>query len=182
MELKGKAAKEITSADCIIVTELLLSNIIDKLTIDELIAFLSSFIINQNIIDFEDPDISENFTNAINDFKKIYDNLIEIEKNENFEENTYNRRIGFYLAKPIQSWMLGKHFNEILNECEMEEGKIFSMINRMVTFFDSICEFYKVLGNTTLGEKFVNAKSILLREIMTCQSLYLDDDLDIDHI
>ena len=78
--------------------------------------------------------------------------------------------------------MLGKHFNEILNECEMEEGKIFSMINRMVTFFDSICEFYKVLGNTTLGEKFVNAKSILLREIMTCQSLYLDDDLDIDHI
>ena len=78
--------------------------------------------------------------------------------------------------------MLGKHFNEILNECEMEEGKIFSMINRMVTFFDSICEFYKVLGNTTLAEKFVNAKSILLREIMTCQSLYLDDDLDIDHI
>ncbi len=182
LELKGKAAKEITSADCIIVTELLLSNIIDKLTIDELIAFLSSFIINQNIIDFEDPDISENFTNAINDFKKIYDSIIEIEKNENFEENTYNRRIGFYIAKPIQSWMLGKHFNEILNECEMEEGKIFSMINRMVTFFDSLCEFYKILGNTTLGEKFVNAKSVLLREIMTCQSLYLDDDLDIEHI
>ena len=78
--------------------------------------------------------------------------------------------------------MLGKHFYEILDECDMDEGKIYSMINRLCTFFDSLCEFYKVLGNTTLGEKFVNAKNVLLREIMTCQSLYLDEDLDIDNI
>ncbi len=182
LEIKGKAAKEITSADCIIVSELLLSNIIDKLSIDELIAFLSCFIGNNNSIDFTDPEISENFTNAIKDFKLIYDNVVEIEKKENFEENTYNRRISFALSKPIQSWMLGKHFYEILDECDMDEGKIYSMINRLCTFFDSLCEFYKVLGNTTLGEKFVNAKNVLLREIMTCQSLYLDDDLDIDNI
>ena len=182
LEIKGKAAKEITSADCIIVSELLLSNIIDKLSIDELIAFLSCFIGNKNSIDFTDPEISETFTDAINDFKLIYDNVIEIEKKENFEENTYNRRISFGLSKPIKSWMLGKHFYEILDECDMDEGKIYSMINRLCTFFDSLCEFYKVLGNTTLGEKFVNAKNVLLREIMTCQSLYLDDDLDIDNI
>ena len=182
LEIKGKAAKEITSADCIIVSELLLSNIIDKLSIDELIAFLSCFIGNKNSIDFTDPEISETFTDAINDFKLIYDNVIEIEKKENFEENTYNRRISFGLSKPIKSWMLGKHFYEILDECDMDEGKIYSMINRLCTFFDSLCEFYKVLGNTTLGEKFVNAKNVLLREIMTCQSLYLDEDLNIDNI
>ena len=49
-------------------------------------------------------------------------------------------------------------------------------------FFYSICSFYQVLGNTTLGEKFQKAKEVLLREIMTCQSLYLEEDLDIKNL
>ena len=180
--LKGKAAKEISSADCLIVTEFLLSNSISELPIDELIAFLSGFITNQNGIDLTDPEISEGFTKAIGELDKIIKNVKEIEKKENFEESKYNRRFSFSLARPIRSWMKGEHFYQILDECEIEEGKVFTLINRLTLFFDSICEFYKVLGNTTLGEKFVKSKEILLREIMTTKSLYLEEDLDTKNI
>ena len=180
--LKGKAAKEISSADCILVTEFLLSNAINNLPIDELIAFLSGFITNQNGVNLQDPEISENFTLAIDELEKIINQIKEIENSEEFEESRYNRRFNFTLAKPIQSWMKGSHFYQILDDCEIEEGKVFTLINRLTLFFDSICEFYKVLGNTTLGEKFVKAKEVLLREIMTTKSLYLEEDIDMDNI
>ena len=182
LTLKGKAAREITCCDCLIVTELLFSNILNDLPINETIAFFSCFILNSNTITFEDPKISENFTKCLEELKKIYEKINETENKASFQESNYNRRIDFSLAPTIKSWMDGKHFYEILEECELEEGKVFSIINRLSGFFDSICEFYNVLGNTTLGQKFVEAKSTLLREIMTCQSLYLQDDLNLKEL
>ena len=182
LTLKGKAAREITCCDCLIVTELLFSNILDKLSIEETTAFLSCFILNKNEISFEDPEISEEFTKAIEELKKINNSINEQEMKLNFQESNYNRKIDFSISYTIKCWMEGKHFNEILEECDLEEGKVYSIINRLSGFYDSICEFYNVLGNKTLGEKFVKAKSILLRDIMTSKSLYLQDDLNLSEL
>ena len=182
LTLKGKAAREITCCDCLIVTELLFSNILDKLSIEETTAFLSCFILNSNEITFEDPEISEEFTKAIEELKKINNKINEEENKEKFQESNYNRKINFSIATTIKSWMEGKHFNEILEECDLEEGKVYSIINRLSGFYDSICEFYQVLGNKTLGEKFIKAKSVLLRDVMTSKSLYLQDDLNIKEL
>ena len=182
LQLKGKAAKEISSSDSLLVTEVLLSNITNELSVDEIIAFFSGFITNKNGVDLSDPNISEGFTNAINNMKGIINKIDEVEKKFNFEESKYNRRFCFSLAKSLQLWMQGKHFVEILDECDVEEGKVFSVINRLSLFLDSVCEFYNVIGNTTLGEKFVKAKEMLLREIMACKSLYLEEDIDVASI
>ena len=182
LTLKGKAAREITCCDCLIVTELLFSNILNKLSISEITAFLSCFILNSNEIKFEDPEISEEFTKAIEELKKINKNIKEKENEKTFEESSYNRKIDFSIAPTIKSWMEGKHFSEILEECELEEGKVYSIINRLSGFFDSIVEFYNVLGNKTEGEKYINAKNILLRDVLVCKSLYLQDDLNLNEL
>ena len=182
LTLKGKAAREITCCDCLIVTELLFSNILNKLPISEITAFLSCFILNSNEISFEDPEISEEFSKAIIELKKINENINEKEKKENFQESNYNRKIDFSIAATIKSWMEGKHFFEILEECDLEEGKVYSIINRLSGFFDSIVEFYNVLGNKTEGEKYINAKSILLRDVLVSKSLYLQDDLSLKEL
>ena len=179
LTIKGKAAREITCCDCLLVTELLFSNILDKLPIDEIAAFLSCFIYNSNEMNFEDPEISKEFTEAIEELKKINNKINEQENKENFAESNYNRKINFSIASTIKSWMEGQHFSEILEECDLEEGKVYSIINRLSGFFDSICEFYNVLGNKTLGQKYVDAKAVLLRDVMNCQSLYLQDDLNL---
>ena len=150
--------------------------------IDEITAFLSCFISNSNEINFEDPEISEEFTKAIEELKKINKKINEQENKSNFEESSYNRKIDFSLAPTIKSWMEGKNFKEILEECDLEEGKVYSIINRLSGFFDSICEFYNVLGNKTLGEKYVDAKAVLLRDVMTTRSLYLQDDLNLKEL
>ena len=182
LTLKGKAAREITCCDCLIVTELLFSNILNKLTISEITAFLSCFILNSREISFEDPEISKEFTEAIEELKKINKNINDAEIKEKFEESSYNRKIDFSIASTIKSWMEGKHFVEILEECDLEEGKVYSIINRLSGFFDSIVEFYNVLGNKTEGEKYTNAKAILLRDVLVCKSLYLQDDLSLTEL
>ena len=182
LTIKGKAAREITCCDCLLVTELLFSNILNKLNIAEITAFLSCFILNSNEISYEDPEISEEFTKAIEELKKINENIKEKENKENFEESTYNRKIDFSVASTIKSWMDGKHFVEILEECDLEEGKVYSIINRLSGFFDSIVEFYNVLGNKTEGEKYINAKAVLLRDVLVCKSLYLQDDLSLKEL
>ena len=71
--------------------------------------------------------------------------------------------------------MLGKHFNEILDDCEIEEGKVFNNINRLALFFYSICSFYQVLGNTTLGVS--NSKRSFIKR--NYDNLCIEEDLDI---
>jgi hypothetical protein len=88
LTLKGKAAREITCCDCLIVTELLFSNILNKLTISEITAFLSCFILNSREISFEDPEISKEFTEAIEELKKINKNINDAEIKEKFEESS----------------------------------------------------------------------------------------------
>ena len=179
--LKGKAAREISTTDCLIVSELLLSNILEKLTDNEIVGFISGFCSNKNEIDFTLTDkFSNNFQNAVDEFKKINDKIVEIEKSFEFEDNKYDRRITFAISKAMISWMEGKNFNEILQETELEEGKLYNLIMRIYLFLEECINFYGTLGNLTLNEKFTKIKSNLLRGIMAIQSLYLQDNIDID--
>ena len=95
-----------------LVTELLLNNILDKLPIEELIALLTVFIINKNKINFEYPEISDNFTNSLKEIEIKYKEIEEIEKQNNIYENSYNRKIDFSFTIPIKKWFLGT-INEI---------------------------------------------------------------------
>ena len=179
--LKGKAAREISTTDCLIVSELLLSNILEKLSDNEIVGFISGFCSNKNEIDFTLNDkFTKNFLIAVDEFKKIYDKIVENEKSFEFEDNKYDRRITFAISKAMISWMEGKNFNEILQETELEEGKLYNLIMRIYLFLEECINFYGTLGNLTLNEKFTKIKSNLLRGIMAIQSLYLQDNINID--
>ena len=76
--------------------------------------------------------------------------------------------------------MMNKPFNEILRDTDLEEGKLYNLIMRIYLFLEEIINFYGVLGNMQLVEKYTHIKTLLLRGIMSIQSLYLQDKIDID--
>jgi antiviral helicase SKI2 len=180
--LKGKAARELATSDCILITELLLSNVLDKLDIAETVAFMCGFAFNKNEIECEDPGINDNFSLAIGEFNIILEELQKLEQSFQFEENKYNRRITFSVSKSIYLWMKGGKFVEILEESDLEEGKLYNLIMRLYLFLEEIKNFYMILGNTKLADKFKQAKESIMRDIMSCRSLYLQDDIDIDDV
>lgn len=181
LTLKGKAAREIATTDCVLITELLLSNVLEKLNDAEIIAFISGFASNKSEIEFVDPKISSEFSVAYEAFEKIYLQLVEMEKSVNdFEENKYNRRLTFSVSKAMKSWMMNREFYEIIKETDLEEGKLYNLIMRIYLFIEEIINFYDVLGNKTLCVRYNEIKAKLLRGIMSIQSLYLQDKINVD--
>jgi superfamily II RNA helicase len=180
--LKGKAARELATSDCILISELLMSGILDQLDVPETVAFISGFAFSRNEIEITDPEISDNFTKAVNEFAVLLEQLVNLEQNLEFEESKYNRRITFAVSKSISLWMQGNKFKDILNDCDLEEGKLYNLIMRLYLFLEEIKNFYTTLGNTKRAEKFADAKALIMRDILSCRSLYLQEDVDIEDV
>ena len=178
---KGKAAREISTNDSLIISELLLSDIFQNLKDDELVAFLSCFATNKSQVDINYPKLNNtNLNDAFNKFLKIYKEIIDIEKKNDLEENIYNRRFVPEAVEAIQSWMNGASFGTICELTDLEEGKLYNLISRVYLFFEEIINFYTSLGIDKEGKRFENIKNSTLRGIMGVQSLYLQDNINFD--
>ena len=175
---KGKAAREISTTDCVLITEILLSDILQNLKDDELVAFLSSFATNKSQIQENYPKINDNMNKAFEKFFELYRNILELEKKNNFEENIYNRRFIPDAVEAIKSWMNGNSFGEICKMTDLEEGKLYTLISRIYLFFEEIINFYVSLGSDKEGQRLEKIKINILRGIMGVQSLYLQDNIN----
>ena len=180
LTLKGRAAREINTTDCVIITEILLSDIFSNLSDEEVVAFLSGFATNKNQIDINYPHISQNLNEAYKKFLEIYDIVLKEEEKNEFEENKYNRRFMPDVSLAIKSWMDGASFGEICKLTDLEEGKLYTLILRIFLFLEEIYNFYSTLGNVKQCIRFETIKNSLLRGIMGVQSLYLQEKINID--
>ena len=177
---KGKAAREISTTDCVIISEILLSDILQNLKDDELVAFLSCFATNKSQVETKIPETTDNLNRAFQKFLEIYEDIIKKEKENNFVENIYNRRFLPEAVQAIQSWMNGDSFGEICKMTELEEGKLYNLISRIYLFLEELVNFYSSLGIVKEGQRLENIKNSVLRGIMGVQSLYLQDNINFD--
>ena len=90
-------------------------------------------------------------------------------------EDKYNRRTTFKESKAIYTWMSGGKFSEILDFTELEEGKFYNLIMRLYILCEEIKNFYEMIQNKKLSEKFSKARELIIRDIFSCKSLYLQD-------
>jgi antiviral helicase SKI2 len=90
LTLKGKAAREIGTTDCVLVTELLTSDILTSLSDENVVGFISGFASNKNEIELDEPYISKEFSTAVQKFVEIYNRIEALEKSKDFQENKEN--------------------------------------------------------------------------------------------
>jgi superfamily II RNA helicase len=100
---------------------------------------------------------------------------VSVETAFEMQENKYNRRVNFTESKAIYLWMNGKSFSEVIEYTDLEEGKFYNLIMRMYILCEEIKNFYAIIENTKLSEKFSKAREMLIRDIFSCKSLYLQD-------
>ena len=192
LTLKGKASLEIITNDSILISEILFSNIFirnDQVLPNEIIvAFLASFVDNSKIrdlkteIELEDKNNDEQIKYLMKEFCRIYQELCDKEKKYELEESVYNRSFSFKHFYSVYSWMKGGNFCDVCTKYQTIEGKLHNTIMRTFYFVEEIIHFYKKIGNEKLVDTFSNIKSNLLKGIMSVESLYLKDDINIDII
>ena len=192
LTLKGKASLEIISNDTILLSELLFSNIFifenNILSNEIIIPFLSSFVNNSKvrdlntIINLNDKKNNDEIQFLMKKFRKKYNNIVEMEKSYNLKESVYNRSFSFKYFIPVYSWVKGDNFCDVCIKYEIMEGKLYNIIMRTYYFVEEIINFYKKIENEKLSNTFENIKNELLKGIMSVESLYLKEDIDIDNI
>ena len=192
MTLKGRTSLEILSNDNVLIAELIFSNIFFKeqsfLSDEIIVPFLSSFVTNEKIrdlkpkINLDNSKDNEEFEYLISKFHNIYTNIVEIEKSCKLEENLYNRYFSFKYFYYIYSWMKGNSFSDICSNNEIEEGKLYYIIMRTYYFVDQIYNCFSLMKYEKMIKTFENIKITLLKGIMSVESLYLKDNINIDNI
>ena len=193
LTLKGNASLEIITNDSILITELLFSNIFiynNKILPEEIIVpFLASFSNNSKIKDLKTEKIlmkdikdNEQIQYLLDQFNEIYKKLDKIEKEYELQESVYNRNFSFKFFNPIYSWMKGDSFCDVCKNHQIVEGKLYTNIMRTFYFVEEIVNFYNKIGNVELADTFIHIKNNLLKGIMSVESLYLQENINIDDI
>ena len=88
----------------------------------------------------------------------------------------------FEYSKAMKEWMEGNDFSELLELTDLSEGRLYNLIMRIFLMLEEISNFYSTLGNVEQSKRMLEIKAKLMRGIMSMQSLYLQDKIDIDSI
>jgi ATP-dependent RNA helicase DOB1 len=173
VQLKGRMACELTSADEVLMTEIVFQNVFDGMEANNIIALCSCLVFDEKS---EDP-----ITNNL-DLMKAFDSIKGIARNvaEVMLENKMPIDVEEYVSKMkpnlmdvILAWLEGKRFYEIMNQCNLYEGTVVRVIRRLEELVRELASAAKTIGNEELAAKLTEGRARLKRGIIFAASLYL---------
>lgn len=91
----------------------------------------------------------------------------------NIEEKQYIGQLKPQLADVVYNWCKGASFLEISQQSDIYEGQIIRGMRRLDELLKQMESASKVIGNTELAQKFVDASKLLKKGIVFAASLYL---------
>lgn len=176
VELKGKVACEIHSADELVLTELILENVLADYEPEEIVALLSCFVFQER------TDSAPHLTPAL---EKGIETIVKISENVNRfqtahqvilssdDSNDFVSRPRFGLVEVVYEWARGMPFSRIAELTDVLEGTIVRVITRL----DETCREAKnaarIIGDPTLFAKMQTCQELIKRDICATASLYM---------
>ncbi|KUJ09312.1 antiviral helicase [Mollisia scopiformis] len=176
VQLKGKVACEIHSADELVLTELILDNVLAAYEPAEIVALLSAFVFQ------EKTDMVPNLTGNLERGMKT---IIEISEKVN-ERQTYHQvilssddsndfvsRPRFGLMEVVYEWARGMSFKNITNLTDVLEGTIVRVITRLDETCREVKNAARIIGDPELFTKMQTCQEMIKRDITAVASLYM---------
>ncbi|KAK6400336.1 Antiviral helicase ski2 [Elasticomyces elasticus] len=176
VELKGKVACEVHSADELVLTELVLENVLAEYEPEEIVALLSSFVFQ------EKTDSTPNMTPAL---ERGQETIVKISEKVN-EYQTLHQVILFsddskdFVSKPrfglvevVHEWARGKPFSRITDLTDVLEGTIVRVITRLDETCREVKNAARIIGDPTLFTKMQACQEMTKRDICATGSLYM---------
>eukprot|EP00933_Yihiella_yeosuensis_P061634 TRINITY_DN64474_c0_g1_i1.p1 TRINITY_DN64474_c0_g1~~TRINITY_DN64474_c0_g1_i1.p1 ORF type:complete len:741 (+),score=201.03 TRINITY_DN64474_c0_g1_i1:328-2223(+) len=173
VQMKGRMACELTSADEILMTEIVFNNVFADMESNHIIALCSCLVFDEKS---EDP-ITNNLElmKAFETCKGIARNVAEVmlENKIPIDVEEYVQKLKPQLMDVVLGWLEGKRFYEIMNQCNLYEGSVVRVIRRLEELVRELATAAKNIGNEELEKKLTEGRSKLKRGIIFAASLYL---------
>ncbi|KAF2425251.1 antiviral helicase [Tothia fuscella] len=176
VELKGKVACEIHTADELVLTELVLENVLADYEPEEIVALLSAFVFQ------EKTDVEPTLTANLERGKK---KIIEISERVNHvqtihqviqsadDSNDFISQPRFGMVEVVYEWARGMSFNRITDLTDVMEGTIVRLITRLDETCREVKNAARIIGDPSLYLKMQTCQEMIKRDIMACASLYM---------
>uniref|UniRef100_A0AAR2KCY0 Exosome RNA helicase MTR4 n=1 Tax=Pygocentrus nattereri TaxID=42514 RepID=A0AAR2KCY0_PYGNA len=148
IEMKGRVACEISSADELLLTEMIFNGLFNDLTAEQATALLSCFVFQENVI-------MHIFCQSIyisECAKRIA--KVSAEAKLEVDEETYMNQFRPHLMDVVYTWANGASFSQICKMTDVFEGSIIRCMRRLEELLRQMCQAAKAIGNTELENKF----------------------------
>jgi superfamily II RNA helicase len=174
--LRGIIASQINECNSILLTEMLMTDLFFEMKIEEIIQLLSIFTdpINSKekiSVSFENTILLENGLSSVN---KIIHKFNDIEVIESGSMNEFaNWKISTDYINICRKWVHGNSVTQLLSELNEYEG---NFVKNMVKIHNIICDMKclcKILGKITLITELDKSENLIIRDIVSINSLYL---------
>ncbi|KAK2738364.1 hypothetical protein FQN55_000572 [Onygenales sp. PD_40] len=176
VQLKGKVACEIHSADELVLTELILENVLAEYEPEEIVALLSAFVFQEKTESTPTltPRLEKGKETIIKISEKVNDFQIQHQVILSSEDsNDFASKPRFSLVEVVYEWARGMSFNRITDLTDVMEGTIVRVITRLDETCREVKSAAKLVGDPTLYSKMQQAQELIKRDVIFAASLYM---------
>ena len=173
---KGQAAREIDTADELLVSELMFSGLFSGMTPAQCAAVCSCFVPvekSQTQVILKNPRLMA----ALQAVQDTAARIARVCQEEGLEMDVeeYSQSFQNTLMDVVFSWATGKTFVECLAKTDLFEGSVIRAVRRLHELLANLVLAAKAVGDATLEELFEQAGECLRRGIIFSNSLYIDE-------
>ncbi|KAI1984260.1 ATP-dependent RNA helicase mtr4 [Ophidiomyces ophidiicola] len=174
VQLKARVACEISSGDELMLSELLFNGFFNNLTPEQCAAVLSVFVFEER--SKETPAITnEDLAKPLRDIQAQARVIAKVAQESKLalNEEEYVQSFRWELMAVIFEWAKGGTFAEICKMTDVYEGSLIRTFRRLEECMRQMAQASKVMGSTELETKFESSLSLVKRDLVAAQSLYL---------
>ncbi|KAF2280159.1 antiviral helicase [Westerdykella ornata] len=176
VELKGKVACEIHSADELVLTELILENVLAEYEPEEIVALLSAFVFQEKTE--VEPTLTKRLEGGIAKIVEISEKVNQLQTLHQVilssdDSNDFVSKPRFGMVEVVYEWARGMSFNRITDLTDVMEGTIVRVITRLDETCREVKNAARIIGDPTLFQKMGTCQELIKRDICNCASLYL---------
>jgi len=173
VQLKGRMACELTSADEVLMTEIVFQNVFADMQANHIIALCSCLVFDEKSEDpiTSNPELQRAFETIRGIARNVGEVMIECKMPLELDE--YVGKVKPQLMDVVLAWLEGKRFHEIMNSCNLYEGSVVRVIRRLEELVRELATAAKTIGNQELERKLTEGRTRLKRGIIFAASLYL---------
>ncbi|KAI6047978.1 ATP-dependent RNA helicase [Pisolithus marmoratus] len=170
VQLKGRVACEINSANELILTELILENTLGNYGPEEVVALLSCFVFQERT-DVE-PLIPPKLSEGLEAITAIAEKVLRVQEHHQVPAEEFKSGLKIGLVEVVYEWAKGMPFDQIMALTDVPEGTIVRVITRLDETCREVRDAARVIGDAELFKKMEEAQVKIKRDIVFAASLY----------
>lgn len=173
VELKGRTACEISTADELLVTELIFCGVFNDLP-PSLVASLCSALVFTEKGDDKAvvlPELRDTWHTVQESARRVAQAQQQAQIELDVDE--YVSQFKVDLMAPVHRWCHGAKFSELCAMSDIFEGSLIRSIRRLEELLRQMQSAAKAIGDGDLERKFKAARNLLRRDIIFAASLYI---------